>query len=108
MLVRGQGRYTDDVKLPDQAYAVIVHSRYAHAIINAIDTEKARVMPGVVDIYTGLDLTAAGMKPMPLGMATPTRDCSPMHRPARPGLTSDRVQPSRADENQSAWRQRMR
>jgi carbon-monoxide dehydrogenase large subunit len=31
------------------------------------------------------------MKPMPLGMAIPTRDGSPMHRPVRPVLTSDRV-----------------
>jgi carbon-monoxide dehydrogenase large subunit len=48
-------------------------------------------MPGVLGIYTGPDLTAAGMKPMPLGMAIPTRDGSPMHRPVRPVLTSDRV-----------------
>ena len=41
--------------------------------------------------YTGPDLTAAGIKPMPLGMATPTRDGSPMHRPACPVLTSDKV-----------------
>jgi aerobic carbon-monoxide dehydrogenase large subunit len=91
MLVCGQGRYTDDINLPDQAYVVIVRSRYAHGVINAIDTEGARAMPGVLAIYTGPDLTAAGMKPMPLGMAIPTRDGTPMHRPARPVLTSDRV-----------------
>jgi aerobic carbon-monoxide dehydrogenase large subunit len=91
MLVRGQGRYTDDLNLAGQAYAVIVRSRYAHGIVNAIDTEEARAMPGVLGIYTGPDLTAAGMKPMPLGMAIPTRDGSPMHRPVRPVLTSDRV-----------------
>jgi hypothetical protein len=90
MLVCGQGRYTDDINLPDQAYVVIVRSRYAHGVINAIDTEGARAMPGVLAIYTGPDLTAAGMKPMPLGMAIPTRDGTPMHRPARPVLTSDR------------------
>ena len=42
MLVRGQGRYTDDVSLPGQAYAVMVRSRNAHGIIKAIDTEAAR------------------------------------------------------------------
>jgi carbon-monoxide dehydrogenase large subunit len=91
MLVRGQGRYTDDLNLPSQSYAVIVRSRYAHRIINGIDTEEARVMPGVLGIYTGPDLTAAGIKPMPLGMAIPTRDGSPMHRPVRPVLITDRV-----------------
>jgi carbon-monoxide dehydrogenase large subunit len=91
MLVCGQGRYTDDINLPGQAYAVIFRSRYAHGVINVIDTEEARAMPGVLAIYTEPDLTAAGMKPMPLGMAIPTRDGTPMHRPARPVLTSDRV-----------------
>jgi carbon-monoxide dehydrogenase large subunit len=48
-------------------------------------------MPGVLGIYTGPDLTAAGIKPMPLGMAIPTADGSPMRRPACPVLTGDRV-----------------
>jgi len=91
MLVCGQGRYTDEINLPGQAYAVIFRSRYAYGVINAIDTEEARAMPRVLAIYTEPDLTAAGMKPMPLGMAIPTRGGTPMHRPARPVLTSDRV-----------------
>jgi len=91
MLVCGQGQYTDDINLPGQAYAVIVRSRYAHGVIDAIDSEEARAMPGVLGVYTGPDLSAAGMKPMPLGMAIPTRDGTPMHRPARSVLTSDRV-----------------
>jgi carbon-monoxide dehydrogenase large subunit len=62
-----------------------------YGVINAIDTEEARAMPRVLAIYTEPDLTAAGMKPMPLGMAIPTRGGTPMHRPARPVLTSDRV-----------------
>ena len=41
MLVRGQGRYTDDVSLPGQAYAVMVRSRHAHGMIRGIDTEAA-------------------------------------------------------------------
>jgi aerobic carbon-monoxide dehydrogenase large subunit len=90
-LLRGEGRYTDDLSLPGQAYAVIVRSRYAHGVINAIDTEDAQAMPGVLGIYTGPDLTAAGIKPMPLGQAIPTSDSTPMHRPSCPVLTSDRV-----------------
>jgi carbon-monoxide dehydrogenase large subunit len=70
---------------------VIVRSRYAHGVINAIDTEDARAMPGVLGVYTGPDLTAAGIKPMPLGQAIPTSDGAPMHRPSCPVLTSDRV-----------------
>ena len=36
-------------------------------------------------------MTAAGIKSMPLGQAIPTADGSPMHRPACPVLTSDKV-----------------
>ena len=50
MLLRGQGRYTDDLNLPGQAYAVIVRSRYAHGVVNGIDTEEAAAMPGVLGI----------------------------------------------------------
>ena len=90
-LLRGEGRYTDDLSLPGQAYAVIVRSRYAHGVINAIDTAEAAAMRGVLGIYAGPDLTAAGIKNMPLGQAIPTADGSPMYRPSCPVLTSDKV-----------------
>ena len=57
MLVRGRGRYTDDVSLPGQAYAAMVRSRHAHGVIRGIDTAAARQMPGVLAVYTGADLT---------------------------------------------------
>src|ERR1700722_6885092 len=90
-LLRGQGRYTDDLSLPGQAYAVMVRSGYAHGLINGVDAEEARGMPGVLGVYTGPDLTAAGIKNMPLGMPIPTRDGNPPHRPSCPVLTSDKV-----------------
>ena len=58
MLLRGQGRYTDDVSLPGQAYAVMVRSRNAHGVIRAIATEAARATPGVLGVYTAADLEA--------------------------------------------------
>jgi carbon-monoxide dehydrogenase large subunit len=91
ILLRGRGRYTDDLNQPGQAYAVMVRSGYAHGVINAIDTDEALGMPGVLGVYTGPDLTAAGIKNMPLGMPIPTRDGSPPHRPSCPVLTSDKV-----------------
>ena len=54
VLVRGEGRYTDDVNLAGQAHAVIVRSHYAHGVIRGIDTAAAREMPGVLgDLYRG-------------------------------------------------------
>ena len=91
ILLRGRGRYTDDLNLPGQAYAVMVRSGYAHGVINGVDTEEAQAMPGVLGVFTGPDLTAAGIKNMPLGMPIPTRDGSPPHRPSCPVLTSDKV-----------------
>ena len=52
-LLKGQGRYTDDINLPGQAYAVIVRSRVAHGILRKVDTSEARAMPGVLGVYTG-------------------------------------------------------
>ena len=45
VLVRGQGRFTDDVSVSGQAYAVMVRSRHAHGTIRGIDTAAARPMP---------------------------------------------------------------
>src|SRR5262252_3611211 len=55
-LLRGQGRYTDDVNLAGQAHAVTVRSRIAHGTIGAIDADAARAMPGVVGVFTAADL----------------------------------------------------
>ena len=51
-LVRGEGRYTDDLALDGQLYAAFVRSPYAHGAIRGIDTADAKAMKGVVAIYT--------------------------------------------------------
>ena len=56
MLLRGEGRYTDDVSLPGQAYAVMVRSRNGHGVIRAIDAQAAREMPGVLGIFTPINV----------------------------------------------------
>ena len=89
VLVQGQGRYTDDVNLPGQAYAVFVRSRNAHGLIKGIDTSAAKRMPGVLAVYTGKDLEAYGT----LKCAVPfkNRDGSEMKKPKRPSLPTDKV-----------------
>jgi carbon-monoxide dehydrogenase large subunit len=61
-LVRGAGRYSDDISMPGQAYAVFVRSPHAHAKIKAIDTGAAKNMPGVIAVLTGADYIADGLK----------------------------------------------
>jgi carbon-monoxide dehydrogenase large subunit len=55
-LVKGNGRYVDDVRLPRMAYASILRSPYAHARIRKIDYDNARTIPGVIDILTSDDV----------------------------------------------------
>ena len=64
-LVTGNGRYSDDVSLPGQAYAAILRSPHAHARIRAIDTAAARAMPDVLAVLTGADVVADGLKDIP-------------------------------------------
>jgi carbon-monoxide dehydrogenase large subunit len=64
-LVTGQGRYTDDVILPNQAWAVIVRSPHAHARIKKVDAAKARAVKGVIAVLTGADMVADGLKSIP-------------------------------------------
>jgi aerobic carbon-monoxide dehydrogenase large subunit len=60
-LLRGRGRYVDDMKLPNEARAVVLRSPHAHARIVSIDTRNAKQMPGVLAVLTGDDLRARGL-----------------------------------------------
>jgi carbon-monoxide dehydrogenase large subunit len=64
-LLRGQGRYTDDVSVPGQAYAAFVRSPHAHARLDAIDATAARRLPGVIAVLTGAEAAADGLQPIP-------------------------------------------
>jgi carbon-monoxide dehydrogenase large subunit len=90
-LVRGKGRYTDDFNLPGQAYAYIVRSTHAHGVIRGIDTTAAKSMPGVLGIWTGADLVAAGYGPFTCGLPLKSRDGSPLLQTNRLPLMTDKV-----------------
>jgi aerobic carbon-monoxide dehydrogenase large subunit len=90
-LVRGEGRYTDDLSLPGQAYAAIVRSSHAHGVLKGIDSSAARAMPGVLAIYTGADLQAAGYGGLKCVPPFKNRDGTPMKKPLRPALATDKV-----------------
>ena len=90
-LVQGKGSYTDDVNLPGQVYLSMVRSTSAHARIASIDTSAALAMPGVIAVYTGADLMKAGSGPYPFRVALKNRDDSPLMKPKRYALATDRV-----------------
>jgi len=62
-LLRGHGRFTDDVNETGQRAleCCFVRSAYAHARIRSIDASAAREMPGVVAVYTAADLPFGGL-----------------------------------------------
>jgi carbon-monoxide dehydrogenase large subunit len=64
-LLTGQGRYSDDVNMPGQAYACMVRSPHAHARIRAIDTTRAQAIARVLAVLTGGDAVADGLRPIP-------------------------------------------
>src|SRR6266704_6985371 len=89
VLLRGEGRYCDDVNLPGQAYAVMVRSPHAHGVIRHIDVAASRAMPGVLAIYTAADLAAGGIGPLPPRQIMNNRDGTPMLTPVRYVLATD-------------------
>ena len=90
-LLRGDGRYSDDVNLPHQAYAVVVRSPHAHAAIRSIDTTAARGASGVLAVLTGADLAKDGLGDLPTDKSRKRRDGSPAFATPRPALLRDRV-----------------
>lgn len=90
-LLRGRGRFVDDINLPGQAYAVLLRSPHAHAVIRSIDTGAARAAPGVLAVYTGEDVERDGLGTMTVTLPRKRPDGSPMFARAHRGLTSGRV-----------------
>src|ERR1700761_1176388 len=90
-LVRGKGKYTDDFQLPQQVYAWIVRSSHAHGTIRGIDTSAAKAMPGVLGVWTGADLVAAGYGPFTCALPLKSRDGTPLHQTNRTALMTDKV-----------------
>ena len=51
-MVRGRGRFLDDVKLPGMCFAAFVRSEHAHANIVSIDVSAAMEVPGAIGVIT--------------------------------------------------------
>jgi carbon-monoxide dehydrogenase large subunit len=87
----GEGRFVDDVSIPDMAHLVILRSPHAHAAIESIDTQAAEQCPGVLAVLTGADWVADGLGGIPTRTAAKNSDGSPVPTPERQGLVADRA-----------------
>ncbi|HYC02486.1 MAG TPA: xanthine dehydrogenase family protein molybdopterin-binding subunit [Azospirillaceae bacterium] len=90
-LLRGGGRYTDDLAPAGSLQMAVLRSPHAHAGIASLDVEAAREAPGVVAIYTAEDLEAAKIGLIPCIVQTRSRDGSLLRAKARPVLAKGRV-----------------
>ena len=90
-LVRGKGRYVDDVTVPGQLRGYVLRSPHGHAIIKSIDTRAAKEMPGVQLVLTGKDeaITSLGTQ-RPL-MPRKKKDGSPATGTPQHALARERV-----------------
>jgi aerobic carbon-monoxide dehydrogenase large subunit len=87
----GKGNYTDDITLPNQAYAVFVRSMYAHANIAKIDATAAKAIPGVLGVLTGEDVAADALGTLPCGWLIKNKDGSNMVEPPHAALAQGKV-----------------
>src|SRR5437764_2321656 len=68
-LITGTATYVDDIKMPGMRHACIVRSPHAAARIRSINTQPALDRPGVVAVFTGVDVESVG--PVPCGASLP-------------------------------------
>ena len=90
-LLRGEGRYSDDVQIANAAHASIVRSPHAHAKIKSIDTVAASKGPGVLAVLTGADVAADGLGNMPCLVPVTNIDRTSRGETPRPILASTHV-----------------
>ena len=87
--LKGAGRYTDDMDLPNQTYCAFLRSPFAHARINSIDASAATMAPGVVAVLTGADFENVGG--LPCGWLITGKNNKPMVEPRHPVLATRKV-----------------
>ncbi len=89
--ITGKGKYTDDIKMENQAYAAFVRSPHAHAKVTGINADAAKAMPGVEAVLTGPELVADEIGNIICGWAVSSKDGSPMNMGAWSALATDTV-----------------
>lgn len=95
-LLTGCGRFSDDRALPGQLYAAFARSPHAHARLEAVESEAARRLPGVLTVLTAADYAADGLQPMPAqgnpkDVELTNRDGRPVVYPPLAPLAEDRI-----------------
>ena len=86
----GQGKYTDDIVLPRMCHAYVLRSPYANANINSMNTDEAKAMEGVIDVFTGSDIPES-IAGVPCGWQVNFKNGDTMKEPPHPLLVRKKV-----------------
>ena len=87
----GRGQFVADIDVPGALWCHFVRSPHAHAHLLRIDTSAACRASGVLAVYTGEDMAAAGVGPMRCLWPVASLDGKPMAEPPRWALARERV-----------------
>jgi aerobic carbon-monoxide dehydrogenase large subunit len=90
-LLKGKGRYVDDVTAPNLAHGYVVRSPHAHARLATIDVRRARASTGVLCVLTGEDLARRGLGTLMPAVRRRRRNGSPAFVCPQPLLAASRV-----------------
>src|SRR5690349_21471652 len=90
-LLRGRGRYTDDIALPRETRLYVLRSPHAAARIRSIDTARALDAPGVLTIVTGDDMRKEGFGCFASRVTRQRPDGEPNFVPPYRPLAAERV-----------------
>lgn len=90
-LITGRGLFIADIKLDGMVHAAFLRAPVAHARIAELRLNAACGMPGVLGVFSGADLVAGGICPLPCLRATDSADGTPFFAPIRYPLAVDTV-----------------
>ncbi|WP_135468915.1 xanthine dehydrogenase family protein molybdopterin-binding subunit [Crenalkalicoccus roseus] len=90
-LLKGGGRYTDDIALPGAAHGHVLRSPHAAARIRSVDTAAALRVPGVLAVITAKEWREEGLGEIPCIIPLKNRDGSERASTPRGALAEDRV-----------------
>jgi aerobic carbon-monoxide dehydrogenase large subunit len=90
-LLKGRGRYVDDVHEPNEARGYLLRSPHAHARIAGIDVARACTAPGVLAVLTGEDLRRRGLGTLMPHVRRRRRNGAPAFTCPQPLLVRERV-----------------
>jgi aerobic carbon-monoxide dehydrogenase large subunit len=84
-LLRGRGRFGDDISAPGQLWARVVRSPAAHGLLRELDVTRAVKAPGVTTVVTAEDLPPGLV--IPVRLAVPGTDLRAHLQPVLAGHT---------------------